>query len=231
MSAPEISSTIAIKLGGSVAFDEGIDESFMRQFTDFLRDMTRAGTRIVVVVGGGDINRRYLTVATNVADLPDVERDMIGIYASRLNATLFRSILHDIAAPELYDRQGKYAEFGAHDIVVGAAWAPGWSTDYVTTRIASDMGIGRVVILSNVSHIYGGFGTDSTEKLGEVTFREYINMIPDEWEPRMSVPVDPVAARFAKDHSMEIVVADGRDIDNTRAIINGEHYTGTRMYV
>ena len=54
-------------------------------------------------------------------------------------------------------------------------------------------------------------------------------MIGNEWTPGRSTPFDPVASARAQELGMSVVCADGRNIDNTIAILEGREFFGTTI--
>ncbi len=52
-------------------------------------------------------------------------------------------------------------------------------------------------------------------------------MVGDEWVPGKNTPFDPVASKLAEEAEMRVVCADGRNIENTLAILEGKEFFGT----
>ena len=52
-------------------------------------------------------------------------------------------------------------------------------------------------------------------------------MVGDEWVPGKNAPFDPIASRLAQDAGIKVICADGRNTQNTLAILNGEDFEGT----
>ncbi len=221
---------VAIKLGGSVAFPDGIDRSFVESFSHLLREETEQGRRCIVVVGGGGVARRYQEALCALGDATAEQQDWVGILATKLNAFIFHTLLADIAHPLFFDARGKIESFEDNAVIIGTVWQPGWSTDYVTARIAADLAIPQLLVLGNVSHVYRNFGSEKSRALEEIQYDDYLAMISEEWKPGMNVPVDPIAARCARDENLELIVANGSDLENVRSLLRGDSYTGTRMY-
>ena len=105
---------------------------------------------------------------------------------------------------------------------------PGWSTDYVTVRVASDFKIKEVVLIGKPDYVYTSDFTKNkkAKPLKELNWKEYMNIIPSKWKPGMHAPVDPVASRLAKSKGIKVVVA-GKDLNNLRNILSGKKFKGT----
>ena len=52
-------------------------------------------------------------------------------------------------------------------------------------------------------------------------------MVGDEWVPGKNAPFDPIASRLAQEAGIKVICADGRNTENTLAILNGEAFEGT----
>ena len=52
-------------------------------------------------------------------------------------------------------------------------------------------------------------------------------MVGNEWNPGLNAPFDPIASRLAEENGMTVIAADGRNIENTRAILSDEPFEGT----
>ncbi len=52
-------------------------------------------------------------------------------------------------------------------------------------------------------------------------------MVGDEWIPGRNTPFDPIASKIAQNEQMKVICADGRDIKNTIAILEGKPFSGT----
>jgi uridylate kinase len=52
-------------------------------------------------------------------------------------------------------------------------------------------------------------------------------MVGENWTPGKNSPFDPIASKRAEKMHMEVVCADGRNIENTMNILYGRKYEGT----
>ncbi|EKD87301.1 MAG: hypothetical protein ACD_36C00154G0001, partial [uncultured bacterium] len=92
-----------LSLGGSLVVPNGgVDTNFLSQFNTFIRNQVSSKQRrFFITVGGGGTTRHYQQAASQVRgeELDDVDRDWLGIHATRLNAQMIRTIFRDIADP------------------------------------------------------------------------------------------------------------------------------------
>ena len=221
-----------IALGGSIAFPEEIDTVFLRKFRFFIKREVERGNKFVIVAGGGGITRKYQRAASKIIRVSNEDKDWIGIHATRLNAHLLRTIFSKIAHPVVFDERFKIKKFGRSSIIIGSGWRPGWSTDFVAIQIAVDFNIDQVIILGKPSYVYtADFEKDKNAKpIKEITWKDYLKLIPPKWTPGLHCPVDPVGARLAKKENIKVIVANGRDLNNLRKILRGKRFEGTILF-
>ena len=51
----------------------------------------------------------------------------------------------------------------------------------------------------------------------------------EEWVPGKNTPFDPVATRRAAELGMTVIAADGRDLANLEALLDGRPFVGTTI--
>lgn len=218
-----------VALGGSVVMPKKININLLRKFYFIVKEEIKKGNRFIFVVGGGTISREYQQAMSEIKKICDEDKDLIGIYATRLNAQLIKSVFKKEANPVIFDERFKIKNFGEYSVIIASGWQPGWSTDYVAVQIAVDFNIKKVIILGKPSHVYtADFEKDKEAKPIEIiTWKDYFKLIPSKWKPGLHAPVDPVAAWLAKEKNMTGIVAKGTDLVNFRKIIEGKNFKGT----
>lgn len=144
-----------ISLGGSVFVPQlTVDIGYLRRFRLFLKKQIKKGHKFVLVVGGGGVCREYQTAAAKIAKASQSDRDWVGIYSTWLNAQLLRVIFSKEAEPIIFDQRFKFKRFGKKLLIVAGGGRPGSSTDFAAAQIAVDMGIKRVINLTNLPFVY-----------------------------------------------------------------------------
>jgi uridylate kinase len=117
-------------------------------------------------------------------------------------------------------------------LVVAAGYRPGASTDLRAVQIAVNCKSKKVMNLSDIDYVY----TDDPRKnkkaepIKDISWTDFIRIIPSEWSPGLSSPFDPVAAREAQDHNIEVAIVNGQKIDALESYLNGEEFMGTRIH-
>ncbi len=101
----------------------------------------------------------------------------------------------------------------------------------IATTLAHLYGVKKTIVTTNVGHVYSGdiHKDPSAKKLSNLSWKEYLDIIPNEWSPGLSTPVDPIAAAFAKKHKQAMDVINGKDLDNLQKCIDQDKWDGTTL--
>jgi len=225
--------TKVLSLGGSIVAPDAPDAAFVRNFAAMARrwlDVDPA-RRLIIVVGGGGPARAWQKAYREAVDAPDSDaQDWIGIMATRLNAQLVRSLFLDLCPHEVVTDPTSVAVFGGR-VLVASGWKPGFSTDFDAVVLAERFQADVVVNLSNIAKVYTADPRlDSrAEPIDSISWADFRALVGDEWSPGKNVPFDPVASRRAEELGLRVVCAAGKDLDNLRAILDGEPFVGTTI--
>ena len=227
---PSASKTIVIAFGGSILHPDEIDVLFLKQFAKFVRGAARRGRRLVLVVGGGRLSRRFQDAAGRVARLTNEDKDWIGIHATRLHAHLLRTVFRDIADPVVIDKRHRLKKL-THPVTIASGWRPGWSTDYVAAALAKDFGAREFIVAGKPAHVYDKDPEKHKDSrpLKEISWAHYRKLIPAKWAPGSHAPVDPVAARLAHGAHLAAIIINGKDLKNFARLLEGKPFVGTTI--
>ncbi len=232
---------IVIALGGSIIVPEltnegGIDVSYLRRFRRFIFNETKKGKRFIIVAGGGKTCRVYQKSVSRIVRVPSEDLDWIGIHSSRLNAHLLRTVFRDIAHPAVIDHNPSQKEVRSlirtrNSVFMASGWSPGWSTDYIAARLTYIFDAKKAIIAGDTPFVYeeDPKKNGDAEKLFDLNWKNYRRMIPSKWSPGLSLPVDPIAARFGEKEGLIMNILDGRDLKNFRRSINDKKFIGTMI--
>lgn len=216
-------------MGGSLIVPETIDTSFLTSFRNCILKEVQNGLSFFIITGGGRTARNYQQAAEAVrGDLIRADVDWLGIHSTRLNAHLMRALFFEEAQERIVKKYDRRISPRAN-IIIGAGWKPGWSTDYCAVMAAKKLGAKKLVNLSNIDYVYTADprkdpNATKIEKIGWADFRE---LIPKEWDPGLSSPFDPVAAKEAQASNLEVAIINGKKIDEFENYLNGESFAGT----
>lgn len=217
-----------MSVGGSLIVPDAIDTDFLQRFKTLILDKVKSGFSFTIIAGGGKTARRYQDAASAVTPLSREDLDWIGIHSTRLNAQLLRNIFVGYAHTLVV--KNPTIDIDADDpIVIAAGWQPGCSTDYDAVLIAKNLGARKLVNLSNIDYVYSADpkkdpSATKIEKTDWTTFRK---LIPTEWDPGLSSPFDPVAAKEAQLLSLEVAIMNGSHLENFSNYLDEKPFVGT----
>lgn len=228
-----ITETIVMSVGGSLIVPDQIDTNFLQNLKELIISQTAKGRRFIIIAGGGRTARRYQDAAGSVSTLTRDDLDWLGIHATHLNGHLLRTIFRDIAYQVMIKNPDDVLDVPPqHQVIIAGGYRPGCSTDLRAVQIAERVKASKVINLSNTDYIY----TDNpktnpdAKALTDMTWSELRDIIPDTWDPGMSVPFDPVAAKEAQRINLEIAQINGEKIEELEKYLNNEEFVGTRIH-
>lgn len=224
---------IVMSVGGSLIVPDQIDTAFLSAFHDFILKETTLGRRFVIIAGGGKTARRYQDAAAKVGSMTSDDLDWLGLHATRLNGHLLRTIFRDIAHPVIITNPDEVLDVpGTLALIVAAGYRPGCSTDLRAIQIAQRMGAKKVINLSNTDYVYTDNPNTNPDAtiITDITWPEFRTLIPEEWGPGLSAPFDPVAAREAQAHDIEVAQINGTKLTEVMKYLDGEDFVGTRIH-
>ncbi len=233
--------TIIISLGGSLIIPEEIDINFLKDFKKLILSQVEkparnafsiadagGGKKFIIITGGGKLCRKYNTAVNEISEVSNEDLDWLGIYSTRFNAEfvkiLFGNLAEDkiILDPTLPIKLNK-------SVIIGGGWKPGNSTDLVAVMIGKQLNAKKVINLSNTDYVYDSDPkmNPNAKKFEQISWSEYRAIIPKEWNPGLNSPFDPVASKMAEKEGMEVIIMNGKPIDNLANYLNGEKFLGT----
>lgn len=222
---------IVVSVGGSLIVPEGIDTNFLTNFRSLILEKIAQGFSFSIIAGGGKTARRYRDAASLVrGDLPRDDLDWLGIHATRLNGHLLRTLFREHAYRKLIKDPSDSAGID-EPIVVAAGWRPGWSTDYCAVLGAKALGAKRLVNLSNIDYVYDSDPKKNPDakQIEQIHWADFRLLIPTEWDPGLSSPFDPVAAKEAEALGLEVAVINGSYLDRLTDYLEGRPFIGTTI--
>ncbi|MBQ6375761.1 UMP kinase [Candidatus Saccharibacteria bacterium] len=241
--------TRVISVGGSIIVpesrpDDTLIAKFVRMSASWLN--VHDNRRLVLVVGGGATARNYQkayidafsrrgmlvdAVAKNSTITQSAAADMIGVTATHLNAALLRYLFDGLAVePVVTDPTAAPSDWRGRVLIAGG-WKPGFSTDTDAVYLAEKYGAKIIMNLSNIKQVHDKDPSKypDAKPLDRITWADFRKMVGDEWTPGLNAPFDPIASKKAAELGLTVICADGHNIENTRAILNGEPFIGTTI--
>ncbi len=220
-----------LSVGGSIISPEGVDTAFIKRFREAVTGYLEANqtAKLIMVTGGGYPARLYQNgyreVCENVADS---ELDEIGIAATRLNGALMKAVFSDECEDAVVTDPTADIPFTGR-ILIAAGWKPGFSSDTDAVYLAKRFGAKTVINLSNIKKVYTAdpaLDPDATP-IDTISWEDFRKIVGDTWTPGKNLPFDPIASKEAQSGNLQVICADGRNIENTLNILSGKDFTGT----
>jgi uridylate kinase len=186
------------------------------------------GKKFVIITGGGKVCRRYQEATKEISNPSSDDLDWIGIASLNLNAELLRVIFGENAYEKVVGDLHQKLSF-KKPIIIGSAYKPGQSTDWDATVVAKNVGAKKIINLSNIDYVYDSDPKINlnAKKIEKISWEEYRKLIPTEWNPGLNSPFDPIASKMAEEEGMEVVIMNGKPIENLAKYLNGEKFLGT----
>ena len=94
---------------------------------------------------------------------------------------------------------------------------------------AKKLGAKKLVNLSNIDYVYTADPRkDATAtKIEKINWSDFRELIPKEWDPGLSSPFDPVAAKEAQSLGLEVAIINGKKIGEFEKYLAGKTFAGT----
>lgn len=219
---------IVISLGGSVIVPDQLDIDILREFTEVITGYTKKGFRFVIITGGGKTCRNYDNSLKQIVNPKSEDLDILGIAATRLNAEFVRICFGDIAHDKIILDPNFIPETNK-PIIVGGGWHPGNSSDLVAVYIAKNIGATKIINLSNIDYVYNKDPKkyqDATP-ISKSSWEDFRKILPKEWDPGLNIPFDPIAAKEAEELSLEVIIMNGKNLNNLKNYLDDKEFIGT----
>lgn len=219
---------IVVSVGGSLIVPDSIDTEFLARFKTLIIDKVQRGFSFSIITGGGKTARRYQQAAQEVTPLSAQDLDWIGIHSTRLNGQLLRNIFVGYAHPQVIKNPTIDIE-SEEPIIIAAGWQPGFSTDYCAVMIAKNLGARRLVNLSNIDYVYDRDprAHPDAQKIEKTSWAAFRRLLPEKWDPGLSSPFDPVAAKEAEALGLEVAVINGTKLEEFSNYLDDKPFVGT----
>lgn len=223
---------VVVSVGGSLIVPGELDTEFLTRFRELILSKVAEGTSFYIITGGGKTARRYQDAAEGVrGDLSAEDIDWLGIHATRINGHLMRTLFREEAQPRLVKNPSRYVT-AKYPVIIGGGWKPGNSSDFCAVLAAKKLGAKKLVNLSNIDYVYDKDPRkfEDAQKIERIGWKEFRTLIPAEWDPGLSSPFDPVAAREAEALKLEVAIINGNKLEEFEKYLSGDSFTGTIIH-
>lgn len=222
---------IVISLGGSVVVPDVPNSDFIIRFRELILKWVKDyNKRFFIIIGGGKVCREYQKALIEINNDNPEDLDWIGIYTTQLNAQLVRLSFKGYTPDDIVT-DPSIASSLHNDVVIGAGWKPGCSTDTDAVLIANEINAKKIINLSNIDYVYDSDPkvNPNAKKIENLSWKEYRSIISSEWTPGMNSPFDPVASRKAEELGIEVAFMVGTDLDSLEKYLKGEEFVGSTI--
>jgi len=224
----ENNNKIVMSLGGSIIIPDEADVNFLKLFVSTIKEYVSKGFNFLIITGGGKTCRKYNDYLRQIVEPSNEDLDWLGISTTRVNAELVRICFRDLAYekvvldPDFIPKTDK-------PVIVGGGWKPGNSSDLAAVHGAKRIGATKIINLSNIDYVYSEDPrkNPNAKPIKEVSWSDFREIIPKEWGPGINSPFDPTAAREAESLGYEVVILNGKNIENLKNYLDGKEFVGT----
>lgn len=210
-----------VSLSGAVIAD-AVEHDELDTYVDALDTLASDTDTLTVVTGAGSL-KKYINAVDDFA-VPESRKDMIGIAATRLQATMLAAALDaNTRIPDSLEDVAELTE--THDMVVLGGLLPGQSTDAVAAECAELIDADRLVIATTVDGVYDADpDTADATKFDTLTYDELLDVIRDKETTAGTYPlIDTTAATLIQRSTIHTVVLDGTDPDMLAQGLGDDH--------
>ncbi|MCR4333888.1 MAG: UMP kinase, partial [Patescibacteria group bacterium] len=208
-----------------------IDTDFLKRFKELILEKVHEGFTFSIIAGGGKICRRYQAAAKEISpELMQVDLDWIGISVNCMHAEFLRILFGAAAAPTIV-RDFSQPMPTSHPVLLVGAEKPGHSSDYDAVEMSKLFGTKRLVNLSNTDYVYDSDPKKNPDakKIEKINWTDFRKLIPDHWDPGLSSPFDPVAAKEAEALGLEVAAINGTRLEEFSNYLDGKPFIGTAI--
>lgn len=210
-------------------FEDGETNSqFLKEVKDFIEGL-RDDYKLGVIVGGGDIARKYIKVAEELG-FDDDQKDEIAIACTRINATLLKLLVlneKDIKK-KIEEMKREVQEEG---ITIAGGTVPGHTTDKVSTLLASEIGCKRILNLTDVEGVYTKDPDkfEDAELIEKLSWGEFFDVVGKiKHSPGLNLPFEPQAGKLCQEEGIEVGVT--YSLKEAEKFIKGKAFKGTLIW-
>jgi uridylate kinase len=223
--------TIVISLGGSVINPGEIDGKFIMEFTSLIIEQVETTNKsFIIICGGGKVAREYIKGTPE--ELPNGQRDLVGIKATWLNAQVVIANMKGYAPKQPSQDFYEFMEnLKNYRIIVGGGFIPSLTTDEDAAVCADYVKSPYMINITNVDGIYEEDPRKKPEakRYEKLSYVEYMKMVLEkETKPENSFPFTLIATKLAERAKSRVLIVNN-DIEKIKKVIVGIN-CGTEIY-
>jgi uridylate kinase len=222
--------TVVVSVGGSIVISDEPNIQYLQNLASVLKRVSNT-CQLYVIVGGGKIARRYITLGRDLGFDED-HLDQLGIDVTRVNARVIAYLLgtSNTEIPHTTDEAMKVKK----PIVIMGGTDPKHSTDTVGAELAEKTRAVRFVNATNVDGIYDKDPNKYSDaiQLKEVSIDTLITQYGTSWGTAgKNIFMDEPALAIIKRSKIPTFVVNGKRLEQLEKSLLGQSFDGTRILV
>ena len=219
---------VVVSIGGSVLIPGKDDSEYIKNLTEVIKEVSKT-VQTVIVCGGGRIARYYTDTGRELGGT-NYQLDLLGIGATRLNAQLLAISIGELSSADIPIRAEDASKRSTPDnIVIMGGTVPGHTTDAVAAMVAREMQADRIVNATSVEAVYSEDPKKNPDakRFSKLTISELEGLVYKEHSAGRSCVFDPLGIKIAKEEKIDILMVDGRNLDELKNAMLGKKIGGT----
>jgi uridylate kinase len=220
---------VVIKLSGSL-FSLETKGTLIASYAKLFQQLTKH-YQIVLVAGGGNIARHYISVARSLGS-DEASLDLLGIEVSRLNGQLLLKALNEIAYPVIpKDLNEVSLATETAKIVITGGLHPGQSTNATAALICEKINAFQYINATDVEGIYDSDPNKykKARLIKEISVAQCMNLLSKESTAAGKYDLMDVVALKVIERSKIVTSVIKLSIPNIRNILLKNINTGTKI--
>lgn len=219
---------IVISLGGSIIVPDQIDVNFLKKFKKVISSFKKY--QFIIVTGGGSTARKYTNAAKKFRRLTREEQDWPGIYSTRLNAILVKTLFGKQAYKDLLLNPNKKVKF-KEQVALAAGALPEGSSDYNAIVMAHTYNAEVIINMSNTDYIYDKNPKYlSAKPQTHLTWTSLQRIVGKKRISSGHYPFDPVGVQFGRRNNMKLYALNGKRLGELKKAIQHKPFKGTIVH-
>jgi len=220
---------IILSLGGSLIVPQGkIAVNFLKNFKKLILKLLKQGYKIVIITGGGGVNRQYNKGAQKITKIKDLDLDWLGISITKVNAELIRIIFSKYAYPQVIADPNTKIKTNKK-LIIASGWKPGCSSDKDAVLWAKNLKAKTIINMSDINYVYNKDPDKyaDAKPLKQINWKDFLKIVGTKWSPKTSAPFGPPASKLAYKLKLKVIVLNGKKLKNLENCLKGKSFQGT----
>lgn len=216
---------LVISLGGSIVVPDKINVSFLKNFRKTILKHSKK-YKFIIVVGGGQLARKYQKALRKIAG-PDQEAlDWVGISATHHNAFLLKTIFYPHSHSTIVQNPTKKIYF--KKILFAGGWKPGCSTDYDAVMLAKTYKAQTIINMTSISYLYdkNPHQYKKAQIIKKTDWKTLRKIVGPKWSPGLHAPFDPEAVKLGQKLNLQLIFL-GSDLNNFDNFLSSKKFQGS----